>query len=57
MEDRKRKGLCFLCGLKYTPRHKCIKSQLYQFMVETSLEIVEEMEVHTAEVSQNSVKQ
>lgn len=39
MEDRKRKGLCFWCGLKYTHRHKCVKSQLYQFMVETSLNV------------------
>lgn len=37
MEDCKRKGLCFWSGMKYNPGHKCVKSQLYQFMVETSL--------------------
>ncbi|TYH88935.1 hypothetical protein ES332_D01G223300v1 [Gossypium tomentosum] len=26
LEDRRKKGLCFLCGLKYSPGHKCSKS-------------------------------
>ncbi|KAH1090065.1 hypothetical protein J1N35_017322 [Gossypium stocksii] len=34
LEDRRRKGLCFLCGLKYSPGHKCSKSQLYQLVIE-----------------------
>ncbi|GMJ02985.1 hypothetical protein HRI_003967700 [Hibiscus trionum] len=34
IEERCRKGLCFLCAAKYTSGHKCQKSQLYQIMVE-----------------------
>ncbi|KAL4347696.1 hypothetical protein GQ457_17G018840 [Hibiscus cannabinus] len=34
IEERKRKGLCFWCAAKYTPGHKCAKSQLYQIAVE-----------------------
>lgn len=34
LEDRRKKGLCFWCGLKYSPGHKCSKSQVYQLVVE-----------------------
>lgn len=34
MEDWRKKGLCFWCGSKYSPSHKCFKSQLYQLVVE-----------------------
>ncbi|KAL4342538.1 hypothetical protein GQ457_08G013440 [Hibiscus cannabinus] len=34
IEDRRRKGLCFWCAAKYTPGHKCPRTQLYQIMVE-----------------------
>lgn len=27
-DDRRCKGLCFTCGLKYTPQHKCAKGSL-----------------------------
>ncbi|KAL4379791.1 hypothetical protein GQ457_02G012610 [Hibiscus cannabinus] len=34
IEDRRKKGLCFWCASKYTPGHKCAKSQLYQIVVD-----------------------
>ncbi|KAG8483504.1 hypothetical protein CXB51_022371 [Gossypium anomalum] len=34
LAERKQKGLCFWCGAKYQPGHKCVKSQLYQFLWE-----------------------
>lgn len=34
LEDRRKKGLCFWCGFKYTPGHKCSKPQVYQLVVE-----------------------
>ncbi|KAL4295662.1 hypothetical protein GQ457_12G011410 [Hibiscus cannabinus] len=34
IEERRRKGLCFWCAAKYTPGHKCTKTQLFQIMVE-----------------------
>ncbi|XP_012462801.2 uncharacterized protein LOC105782546 [Gossypium raimondii] len=34
LEDRRKKGLYFWCGLKYSPGHKCSKSQMYQLVVE-----------------------
>ncbi|KAG8489023.1 hypothetical protein CXB51_017131 [Gossypium anomalum] len=42
MEDRRKKGLCFWCASKYTPRHKCVKSQLYQLIVEPQLDSMED---------------
>lgn len=34
MEDKKKKGLYFLCEAKYILRHKCMKSQLYKLLVD-----------------------
>ncbi|KAL4341195.1 hypothetical protein GQ457_08G021940 [Hibiscus cannabinus] len=34
IEDRKRKGLCFWCTAKYTPGHKCARSQVFQISVD-----------------------
>ncbi|KAL4334964.1 hypothetical protein GQ457_07G040680 [Hibiscus cannabinus] len=34
LEEKKRKGLCFWCPAKYTPGHKCTRSQLYQLLME-----------------------
>ncbi|KAL4384325.1 hypothetical protein GQ457_15G019630 [Hibiscus cannabinus] len=34
IEERRRKGLCFWCAAKYTPGHKCVRTQLFQIMVE-----------------------
>ncbi|KAL4279714.1 hypothetical protein GQ457_03G015840 [Hibiscus cannabinus] len=34
IEERRKKGLCFWCASKYSPGHKCAKTQLYQIMVE-----------------------
>lgn len=38
MAERKQKGLCFWGGAKYHAGHKCVKSQLYQFLLEPSAE-------------------
>ncbi|KAL4377558.1 hypothetical protein GQ457_02G015650 [Hibiscus cannabinus] len=32
--EERRKGLCFWCAAKYTPGHKCTKTQLFQIMVD-----------------------
>ncbi|KAL4303652.1 hypothetical protein GQ457_10G007350 [Hibiscus cannabinus] len=34
IDERRKKGLCFWCATKYTPGHRCVKSQLYQISVE-----------------------
>ncbi|GMI89935.1 hypothetical protein HRI_002662800 [Hibiscus trionum] len=34
VDERRRKGLCFWCAAKYSPGHKCQKSQMYQILVE-----------------------
>ncbi|KAL4367918.1 hypothetical protein GQ457_05G016100 [Hibiscus cannabinus] len=34
IEERRKKGLCFWCAAKYTPGHKCPRSQLFQISVE-----------------------
>ncbi|XP_012453555.1 uncharacterized protein LOC105775598 [Gossypium raimondii] len=34
MAERKQKGLCFWCGVKYHAGHKCMRSQLYQVLLE-----------------------
>ena len=33
-DDHRRKGLCMWCEAKYVPGHNCVKSQLYQLLVE-----------------------
>ena len=33
-DERRRKGLCMWCGLKFGPGHTCFRSQLYQLLVE-----------------------
>ncbi|KAA3472231.1 Retrovirus-related Pol polyprotein from transposon 297 family [Gossypium australe] len=38
LEDRRRKGLCFWCGLKYSPGHKCSKSQVFQLVIDPTWE-------------------
>ncbi|MBA0757759.1 hypothetical protein Gotri_020826 [Gossypium trilobum] len=38
MVERKQKGLCFWCEAKYHISHKCIKSQLYQMLLESPCE-------------------
>lgn len=34
IKDKKKNGLYFWCDLTYTPRHKCVKSQLYQMLLD-----------------------
>ncbi|GMI77908.1 hypothetical protein HRI_001460100 [Hibiscus trionum] len=41
IEERRKKGLCFWCASKYTPGHKCARTQLYQIMVEGAEDEVE----------------
>ncbi|KAA3469464.1 reverse transcriptase [Gossypium australe] len=38
LEGRRREGLCFQCSSKYTPGHKCSKSQLYQLIIEPQVD-------------------
>ena len=33
-DERKRKGLCMWCGVKYSYNHSCARSQLYQLLVD-----------------------
>ncbi|KAH1047501.1 hypothetical protein J1N35_038285 [Gossypium stocksii] len=44
-----KKGLCFLCAIKYTPGHKCVKSQMYQLLLEADPEQESEPESPTFE--------
>ena len=37
-DERKRKGLCIHCGVKFTFGHRCVRSQLYNMLVEESTE-------------------
>ena len=34
MDERKKKGLCMWCGVKYSYAHQCVRSQLYQLLVD-----------------------
>ncbi|XP_016727246.1 uncharacterized protein [Gossypium hirsutum] len=53
LEDRKKKGLCFLCDLKYSPGHKCSKSQLYQLIIEPLWEQGSDMKSPSSEYFQD----
>ena len=33
-EDRRRRGLCMFCAQKFVQGHRCIKSQLYQILID-----------------------
>ncbi|KAK5786326.1 hypothetical protein PVK06_040962 [Gossypium arboreum] len=37
-EDKRKKWLCYWCGAKYGVRHKCMKSKLYQILLEPGTE-------------------
>ncbi|GKV33977.1 hypothetical protein SLEP1_g42408 [Rubroshorea leprosula] len=41
MEDKKRKGLCFLCDEKYTPGHRCAKKGLYNLEIQATDEEID----------------
>ena len=34
MNDRRKRGLCMWCRLKFGPTHQCLRSQLYHLLVE-----------------------
>ncbi|KAL4312297.1 hypothetical protein GQ457_01G050670 [Hibiscus cannabinus] len=34
MEEKRKKSLCYWCSAKYSPGHKCTRSQLYQLLME-----------------------
>lgn len=38
MAKRKQKGICYWCGAKYHIGHKCVKSQLYQMLLDSPSE-------------------
>ncbi|KAK8303728.1 hypothetical protein V6Z12_D04G170100 [Gossypium hirsutum] len=58
MDERKRKGLCFWCAAKYHARHKCMKSQLYQFLLEPSFDSeVEEFQECSGKLDENSTEE
>ena len=37
-DERRKNGLCIWCGVKFFRGHQCIKSQLYQLLVDFSIE-------------------
>ena len=43
-DERRKKGLCMWCGIKYFVGHTCPRSQLYQLLVEDSAEVCQEEE-------------
>lgn len=42
LEEHRKKVLCFWCASKYTPGHKCLKSQLCQLVVEAFIQSEED---------------
>ena len=44
-DDRRKQGLCMWCGVKYTLTHNCVKSQLYQLLIEDQEGKEEDLEV------------
>ena len=44
-EERRKKGLCMWCGIKFTSGHRCFRSQLYQLLVDNGNEAEEENEL------------
>ncbi|KAG8489420.1 hypothetical protein CXB51_017837 [Gossypium anomalum] len=57
LEDRRKKGLCFWCGSKYSLGHKCSKSLLYQLIIEPLWEQGSDMKSSTSEDSQDYSEQ
>ena len=43
-DDRRKKGLCMWCGIKFSPSHACIRSQLYHLLVADTGDTEEELE-------------
>ena len=33
-DERRKKGLCMWCGVKYSFNHQCLRSQLYRLLME-----------------------
>ncbi|KAL4562985.1 hypothetical protein LXL04_027016 [Taraxacum kok-saghyz] len=48
-EERRRQGLCFGCGQKYTPQHKCTAGQLRIMLLADGDEVSDTGEVHLLE--------
>lgn len=48
-EERRRKGLCFSCGQKYTPQHKCTEGQFRIMLLGDGDELDDDGEVIRAE--------
>ena len=52
-DDRRRKGLCMWCGQKFVAGHACVRSQLYQLLIEDEEERSTDVE-HTTGVVENT---
>lgn len=52
-EDRRRWGLCFSCGQRYSPQHKCVENQLGVLLHADGEELTEEGEIHSIELGEN----
>nr|GEV03683.1 Ty3/gypsy retrotransposon protein [Tanacetum cinerariifolium] len=48
-EDRRRKGLCFSCGQKYSPQHKCLEGTLRILLLAEVEELDDNGEIRLAE--------
>ncbi|GJX95417.1 retrotransposon-related protein, partial [Tanacetum coccineum] len=48
-EDRRRKGLCFSCGQKYSPQHKCSEGTLRILLLAEGEELDDNGEIRLAE--------
>ncbi|GJX95678.1 retrotransposon-related protein [Tanacetum coccineum] len=48
-EDRRRKGLCFSCGQKYSPQHKCSEGTLRILLLAEGEELDDNGEIQLAE--------
>ncbi|KAL4301787.1 hypothetical protein GQ457_10G024180 [Hibiscus cannabinus] len=52
VDNRRKKGLCFWCAAKYTPGHKCAKSQLFHIAIEGEEEGEQEVFLDCEEIGE-----
>lgn len=55
-EDRRKKGLCSWCASKYTPGHKCVRSQLYQLVIDVAAEVENDQKSPTSDDFQDCLE-
>ncbi|XP_071739339.1 uncharacterized protein [Rutidosis leptorrhynchoides] len=54
-EDYRRRGLCYRCGQKYTPQHKCVEGQLRVLLLADGEELNDEGEIRCIEQEEEEI--